>query len=67
MRKLFELGEADRDALHTTSPLQDRSEIKSKLNPFNCADQWVGQEGLGPGKVENQVRGRSVIGQKWAL
>ena len=29
----------DSDVL-TTSPLQDRSEIESKLNPFKCADQW---------------------------
>ena len=45
---MFELLVADRDALLTTSPLQDRSDNKSKLNPFKCADQWGGATQTGP-------------------
>ena len=48
IRKLFELGVADRDALHTTSPLTDRSVFKSKFNPFKCADQWCVATQTGP-------------------
>ena len=33
IRKLFEVGVADRDALHTPSPSQDRSVYKSEINP----------------------------------
>jgi hypothetical protein len=48
IRKLFELGVADRDALHTTSLLMDRSVYKSKINPFKCADQWCVARQTGP-------------------
>ena len=48
IRKLFELGVADRDVLHTTSPLTDRSVYKSKINPFKCADQWCVARQTGP-------------------
>ena len=40
LRKIFEPGLTDRDALPTTSPPKNGSEFKSKLNLSNYADQW---------------------------
>ena len=51
LRKIFEPGLTDRDALTTTSQLTNRSENKSELNPSKCADQWQVARQNGPRKI----------------